>query len=134
MSVVPSKKLLLVPIMHVRPVLWSGTEISWPLQNALLDLNRVQSVLNVLLSRQTKNKEGCFLCKWRQHTLKDSLFENYELSLRLTNEVFTDGSEHVHRIGFYGISYVWGCGVKVSTLTHKKDPMSCIRVNVQDVS
>ncbi len=38
------------------------------------------SVLIVLLSRQTKNKEWCSLCKWRQHALKDSLFENYELS------------------------------------------------------
>jgi hypothetical protein len=92
------------------------------------------TVLSILLSRQTKNKEWCFLCKWRQHAQKDSLFENYELSLRLTNEISTNRSEHVHCIGFYAISYVWGCGVKVSTLMPVKDPTSCTRVNVQDVS
>ncbi len=91
-------------------------------------------VLNVRLSRWTKNKEWCFLCKWRQHALKDSLFENYELSLWQTNEVSTNRSEYVRCIGFYVISYVWGCGVKVSTLMLEKDPASCTKVNVQDVS
>ncbi len=65
-------------------------------------------VLSMLLNRWTKNKEWCFLHKWRQHTLKDSLFEHYELSLRQTNEVSTNGSENVYRVGSYVISYVWG--------------------------
>ncbi len=91
-------------------------------------------VLSILLSRRTKNKEWCFLCKWRQYAWKDSLFENYELSLRLTNEVSTDRSEHVYRVRFCAISYVWGCGVKVSALMPEIDPTSCTRVNVQDVS
>ncbi len=75
-----------------------------------------------------KNKDWCFLCKWRHHTWRNSLFENYELSLRQTNEVSINGSGNVHRAGFYAISYVWGCGVKVSTLTSMKDPTSCTRV------
>ncbi len=91
-------------------------------------------VLSILLSRRTKNKEWCILCKRSQQAWRDSLYENYELSLRLTNEVTTNGSEYVYWVGFYTISYVWGCGVKVSTLMPEKDPTSCTRVNVQDVS
>jgi hypothetical protein len=64
----------------------------------------------------------------------NSLFKNYELSFRQINEVSTDGPGNVHHVGFYAISYVWGCGVKVSMLMPKKDPTSCTRVNVHDVS
>jgi hypothetical protein len=40
----------------------------------------------------------------------------------------------MHRVGFCAISHVWGCGVRVSTLTPKKDLTFCTRFNVQDVS
>jgi hypothetical protein len=64
----------------------------------------------------------------------NSLFENYELSFRQINEDSTDVPGNVHCEGLYAISYVWGCGVKVSMLMPKQDPMSYTRVNVQDVS
>ncbi len=35
-------------------------------------------VLSVKHCRRTKNNELYFLCKWRRHVLKDSLFKNYE--------------------------------------------------------
>ncbi len=56
----------------------------------------------------------------------------YELSLRQILEDSTDGLGNVHCLGFYAISYVWGCGVKVSTLMPRKDPTFCTRVNAQD--
>ncbi len=74
-------------------------------------------VLVVLLSRGTKNKEWCFLCKWRQHAWKNSLFENYEFSFGQIKEDSTDGLGNVHCVGFHAISYVCWCGVKVSMFT-----------------
>ena len=62
----------------------------------------------------------------------NSLFENYELSFSQINQDSTDGPGNVHRVGFYVISYVWGGGVKVSTLMPRKDPASYTRVDIQD--
>ncbi len=88
-----------------------------------------------------KNKEWCFLCKWRQHAWRNSLFENYELSFRRKNEVSTNGSGNAHRVGFYTISYVrclgeWCQGVNVDIWylwkIQRQGPLP--EFNIQEVS
>jgi hypothetical protein len=68
-----------------------GTEENfWPLQNTLLDKSRVLNSKypkRFLLSRRTKTKEKCFLCKCKEAHLMALLFENYELSFRQTNDL-----------------------------------------------
>ena len=90
------------------------------------------TVLSILLSRRTKSKELCFLRKWRQHTLKDSLLENYELSFRLKSESQSIGKDHVYCIGFYTISYIREHIRSWHTWPAQKETTSCTRVNVQD--
>ncbi len=63
-------------------------------------------------------------------------FDNLEYPIRIIG-ILTDSTDrlgNVHHVGFYAISYVWGCGVNVSTLMPRENPTFCTRVNVQDVS
>ncbi len=90
------------------------------------------TVLSILLSRRTKSKELCFLRKWRQHTLKDSLLENYEISLRLKSDSHSTGKDHVYPIGFYAISYIQEHIRSWHTWLAQKETTSCTRVYVQD--
>ncbi len=77
----------------------------------------IQSVLSILLSRQTKKQKVVLpLCKWRQHTWRHSLFENYELNFRPSNEVSTTGLENVCRVGICMILYVWVCVAEVAQI------------------
>ncbi len=92
----------------------------------------IQSVLSILLSRPTNSKEWCFPHKQRQHALKDSLLENYELSFRLRSESHSTGKEHVYCIGFYGISYIQELIRSWHTWPAQKETTSCTSVYVQD--
>ncbi len=89
-------------------------------------------VLSVLLSRWTKNKEWCFLCKWRQHAWWNSLFENFELSFRLKSDSQSTGKDHVYCVGFYTISYIWEHIWSRHTWPAQKETTSCTKVYVQD--
>jgi hypothetical protein len=90
------------------------------------------SVLSILVSTWTKNKEWCFLCKWRRHAWKNSLFKNYEHSFRLESDSQSMDKDHVYCIGFYTISYIRAHIRSWHTWPAGKETTSCTRVHLQD--
>ncbi len=94
-----------------------------------------QSVLSILLGGGLEKESNASCAENGKHTKKTFLIENYELSLKVENDLnllsTKTGKEHVYCVESYTISYVLINTLRWCMLPAQRETMSCTKVYVQ---